>query len=158
MIGLEESDGGTKKQVSDNLGKVSGQLNAELSERLEKIWNDIYNDAIANCPVDTGSLVGTIKLDVDAGNLQASGAGIDIMSTGMSENIFNGTITAGDDAVVNPINKIPTSWYAIWVHDGHYTVDGVWVPEQPFLENALAAHEAELEQAMDEALKNIGAE
>jgi hypothetical protein len=158
MIGLEESDSGSKKKVSNELGGLGKRLNDDLKERLEAIWNAIYNDAVAECPVDTMSLVGTVKLIVDDSNIQASGAGVDIMSSGMSENIYNATIIAGDDAVINPKNHIPTSWYAIWVHDGHFTVDGAWVEGVPFLSDAVDKHIGELDEAIDDALKDIGGE
>ncbi|GEM_PF-1699953 len=158
MIGLEETDNGSKKKVSEELGGLGKKLNDDLRERLEKIWNDIYNDAVAECPVDTGSLVTSIKLVVDDSNLEGGGAGIDISSSGMSENVYNGTITAGDDAIINPKNGIPTSTYAIMVHDGHFTVDGTWVEGIPFLSDALDKHSAELEAAIDDAMKEVGAE
>lgn len=150
MIGIFESDGGTKKRTQKDLKDFMNKLTKDGKAGLEDVWGKIYEEVVANCPVDTMSLVGTIKL-VTGDTVGQQVPNSFISTTGMSETIFNGTITVGDDAVINPKNNIPTSWYAIWVHDGHFNRDGRWVEGIPFLSDAFDKYEAELNAVMAKA-------
>ncbi len=150
MIGLNETDNGTKRRLQSDLQSFHRKFDNETRMALEDVWQKIYEEAVANCPVDTMSLVGTIKLVTgDSAGQQIPTS--NIIASGMSMTLFNGTITVGDDAVVNPKNNIPTSWYAIWVHDGHFNRDGRWVNGQPFLSDAFDKYEAELNTALSKA-------
>lgn len=150
MIVLKETDNGTKSRLQSDLKEFHEKFNDEVRSALEDVWDKIYEEAVVNCPVDTMSLVGTIKL-VTGDVLGQQVSNSTIIGSGMSMTLFNGTILVGDDAVINPKNNIPTSWYAIWVHDGHFNRDGVWVEGQPFLSDAFDKYEAELNAVMAKA-------
>jgi hypothetical protein len=150
MIGIKETDNGTKRRTIGQIADFQKKFDNETRQGLENVWNKIYEDAVANCPVDTMSLVGTIKLVTgDKAGQQVLNS--TIIGSGMSQTVFNGTITVGDDAVINPKNGIPTSWYAIWVHDGHWDAGGKWVAGRPFLSDAFDKYEAELMAAIAKA-------
>lgn len=159
VIALDESDNGTKQGTADNLKKIPENINKDAKARLEDIWNTIYLEAVGNCPIDTGSLVSTIQLvtsDEDIGTWEG-----EAQPTGSAEKaiaFFNGTITAGSDSVINPKNGMPTSQYAAYVHDGHFDKSGRWIDEQPFLTDAFYNHLDELQEAVDEVIKEQGAE
>jgi len=162
VIGLEETDNGSKEKTQKEVKKFMDSISEEAKQRLEEVWNAIYNEAIANCPIDTGSLVGTIKLQTENEiSEEMQGVGGSYVMEGGGEkavSIFNGTITAGDDAVINPKNNMPTTVYAALVHDGHFDRAGNWIEGVFFLTDAIDAHELELEEAIDAALKSLGAE
>ena len=148
MIGIFESDGGTKKRTQNDLKDFMKKFTKESKQGLEDVWNKIYEDAVANCPVDTMSLVGTIRMVTDSSN-PSSGSSQAIGGqgpTGYSITIFNGAITVGDEAVINPKNGIATSVYASIVHDG-----SIYVAGRPFLTDAFLKYEQELYDAVAQA-------
>jgi hypothetical protein len=159
VVGIEESDGGTKNRTSEELEGISKAISEEAKSNLEAIWNQIYNDAIGLCPVDTGALVSSIKLETDEEVSEAVN-GVSFTMSGSGEkavSIFNGTITAGDESIINEKNKLPTIVYASFVHDGHFS-NGRYIEGTYFLTDAVDLHMADLEQAIDEALKSVGGE
>jgi len=143
-IVLVETDNGTKQLTIDKLKELRRKIPIEFEKALDMVWDKIFFTAIMLCPVDTGTLMSTIKVERGGG----------VMSGGFSNiraiTIFDSTIIAGDERVVNPKSGKPCI-YATWVHDGHFDRGGKWIPAQPFLTDALKAHEAELE----EAIKNV---
>jgi hypothetical protein len=124
------------------------RLTIEAKSELEKVWDKIYRETVSTCPFDTGTLVGTIKMATGS----KAGEQMDTSSSGLNKTIFNGTIVVGDDAVLHPNTGIPTSWYAIWVHDGSIYVDG-----RPFLTEAFLKYEQELEDAIKNAIDKSNA-
>jgi hypothetical protein len=157
VIGLKETDSGTKKKVQQEIGKYSDAIGLQANQEIEAIWNKIYNEAIALCPVDTGSLVSTIRLSTDnsnmGGNIMESGA-----FGGKAAMMFNGVIIAGDSSV-NPKNNNKTENYAALVHDGHVGANGSgWVMGVPFLTGALEKYENELMEAIQKATEKVGGE
>lgn len=151
MIGIEETDGGTKMRVGNRLKKDVESISDEVKSELEHIWSLIEQAAIDMCPVDTGALRSTIKTSEGGGE----GA---ISATSMtSSDIFNKSLIAGDDGVINWKSGKPTSMYAGFVHDGHTLRDGSMWEGVPFLVEALLAYEGELEAAVDRAVQNLQA-
>lgn len=148
MIGITESDNGGKTRTQQALKKVQEDLPEKIRARLNAVWDKIWNDAIMLCPVETGALASSIKV-IEGGMLGESGL-IKAFT------IFDKTIMAGDIIIVNPRSGMPTSEYALLVHDGHPTKSGGSVPAQPFLTDALAMNETELMAAVDDAMKLIG--
>jgi hypothetical protein len=137
------------------MGDIPLRINKKVKSRLEDVWHKIYEMAVMNCPVDTMTLVGTIRMitGLDAYGSSAMGGGAP--SGGYGVSMFNGTITVGD-STVNPKNRKTSAEYAALVHDGNATASGGWVPARPFLTDALAYYESELLEAIDEALRDEG--
>lgn len=148
MIGIFESDNGTKAECRKKLEKFQETLPEEIRKRLDMVWDKIWNDAIMLCPIETGALAASIK--VIEGGMGGFLGGI------VAFPIYDKTIVAGDIAVTNPKTNIPTSEYALLVHDGHPTKGGGFVSANPFLLDALRMNEAELMEAVDEAMKMAG--
>lgn len=148
MIGIFETDNGTKKKMQEQLGRLGLNITKSGKSELEKVWDKIYRETVATCPFDTGTLVGTIKMATGS----QIGEQMDTSTSGMNKTIFNGTIVVGDDAVFNPKNGIATSVYASIVHDGSIYVQG-----RPFLENAFLKYEKELYDAILKAVNTSSA-
>lgn len=145
MIGIEESDGGTKRKVGETMKKMEKDITEETKAELEAIWSLIEQAAIDLCPKDTGALASTVK--------SSEGGGEGTISA--STDIFNKSLIAGDDGVINPKTGKPTSAYAGLIHDGHAMRDGTMWEGVPFLVEALLMYEGELEAAVDKAVQNI---
>lgn len=147
MIGIEETDGGTKMRVGNRLKKDVESISDEVKSELEHIWSLIEQAAIDMCPVDTGALRSTIKT--------SEGGGEGAISA--TSDIINKSLIAGDDGVINWKSGKPTSLYAGFVHDGHALRDGSMWEGVPFLVEAILAYEGELEAAVDRAVQNLQA-
>ena len=150
MIGLSESDNGTKMGVRETVRKMSEELPEEVREELDAIWKLIEEAGIDLCPKDTGALASTVK------STESEGGAISATSL-TSEDIFNKTLIAGDDSVINYKTGKATSEYAGWVHDGHMMRDGTFWEGVPFLVEALLMYENELEAAVDRAMQKVQA-
>lgn len=148
MIGIFESDDGTKAECQKKLERFQEQLPEEIRKKLNAVWEKIWMDAIMLCPIETGALAASIK--IIEGGIGGLMGGIAALA------VYDKTIVAGDITVENPKTGIPTSEYALLVHDGHPTKGGGFVPANPFLLDALRMNEAELMEAVDEAMKMAG--
>lgn len=147
MIGIEETDNGTKQKVGIRLKKDMESISDEVKNELEHIWSLIEQAAIDMCPVDTGALRSTIK------TIEGGGEG----AISATSDIINKSLIAGDDGVINWKTQKPTSMYAGFVHDGHALRDGSMWEGIPFLVEAILAYEGELEAAVDRAVQNLQA-
>lgn len=139
---------------------IPNQITEAARNRIEEVWTKIYEMALSLCPVDTGSLVSTIRLisggDLTENSGETIGGGLPMVGEGAS--IYNGIITVGDPTVVNPKNHQPTSVYANMVHDGHFNSGGGYIQGVPFLTDAIDAYEGELMEAIEDALHEAGVE
>jgi hypothetical protein len=140
MEGTEKATEQLKKDIEE--GKA-------ISYELAKIWEKIRADAFFECPKDTGSLAQTIRVVKTSINSMESG-----ISPIKSITIFNRAIVAGDLMKINPKTKGPVD-YAGFVHDG-YIKSGNVHNGRPFLTNALARNDEELNKAVDRALIKLG--
>ena len=148
MVLIKESDGGTKKLVIKKLEEFRRELSPKLHMELDRVWNQVWMDAIDMCPVITGTLVSTIKI--------VEGGLGGIVSGGIKQlMVIDKTIMAGDVNLINPKSGMPCI-YAILVHDGHRTRSGSWVAGQPFLADAIMKNEAAIMAACNKALKELG--
>lgn len=147
-IVLSETDNGTKREVVEALKKYDKKLSKTVADRLEQVWDQILWDAIMECPIVTGTLVSTIKI--------VEGAFGDMMGTHIAaRTVFDRSIVAGDETIINPRTGQPCI-YAQWVHDGHsQSGTGRWIAGHPFLEIALDMNMAELETAIEAAMKEM---
>lgn len=143
---IRESDGGTKRKVIEKTKEIPKNISEDLEKALDEIWDKIFQQAIMDCPFDTGALMSSIQITKGSTSGLAGGAIKEVT-------VFDSTISAGDPAIINPKSGMPTSEYARFVHDGHFSQAGHWVPEQPFLENAVAMYEQELNDAIERVMK-----
>ena len=154
---VTESDNGTKQKVMDNLNDINEELPSAIMQELDAIWMAIWMDAIAfsSKTMDTGALAASINV-IEGGMGEGGGMGLSRTPRQPVGNwIFDRSITAGDVSVVNPKTGKTTAMYADWVHDGHAMRDGTFWQGNPFLTDALDAHEAELEAAVEKAMKEM---
>ena len=158
MIGIEEDDNGSKKALADSLSASQTQLVEDAQSKLDEVWDKIYETALMLCPVDTGTLLSTIKIvQGDSGTPEGSSYTPEGSGGEEAITIYDSTIMAGDESVINPKSGMPCI-YAQWVHDGHLTRGGTITEPQPFLEDAILEHEAELDEAINDMMDAIGAE
>ena len=157
-MAISESDNGTKQEVMETIGNVEKELPQEIADELARIWYEIWMDAIAFCEktMDTGALASSINV-IEGGMVVGGGMGLSRTARQPIGNwIFDRSIIAGDETIINPKTGKSTALYAEWIHDGHLMKDGVFWEGNPFLQDALDAHEAELEAAVDKAMRELG--
>jgi hypothetical protein len=150
MIGILESDKGSKGKVAKKLEEDNKKLNKDIQGSLDEVWDKIFEAAIMLCPIDSGTLLSTIRIVKNSPDILLSGG---IGGFPKAITIYDSTIIAGDEAVTRP-DGYPCI-YAQWVHDGHFTPWGTWVPPQPFLTDAILMYEKELEDAVIRVIKAI---
>lgn len=153
-----ESDNGTKQMVMDTIQSISEELPEGVATELDRVWWAIWMDAIAFCSktMDTGALASSINV-VEGGMVVQGGMGMSRTPREPVGNwIFDRSIVAGDVTVINPKTGKPTALYADWIHDGHAMRDGTFWEGNPFLTDALAAHEEELNAATEKAMRELG--
>ena len=147
---ISESDGGTKKKLKKEIKKFKGGVKDGVAIELEKVMRKIRDDAVAICPKETGSLASTIRIaSIPTGMMTGAWSRIkEIM-------LFDKSIIAGDITKINPKSGRPVD-YASWVHNGHVMRDGRFWSGVPFLTEAIAMNEKELNDAINRALKKLG--
>lgn len=155
VVAIKEDDAGTKKSLEDALKRLQRGIEEgkEIRDELDTVWKKIRDDAKSFCRAmayDTGTLWGTIRISSVPSGMMLGG-----FSKIKSIMIFDKAIIAGDITKINPKSKKPCD-YAMWVHDGHRDKLGKMVPPKPFLTEALAKNETELNKAIDRALKKLG--
>jgi len=151
MAYIYKEDKNSNKDTQDALKKFEKDIQEgkEIELELGRVWEKIKSDAYMNCPKDTWSLAETIKVVKTPINTMTSG-----VSAVKSITIFDRTITAGDLLKINPKTKRPVD-YAVLIHDG-YIRNGKVYNGRPFLTNALASNEEELDKAVNRALAKLG--
>lgn len=162
MVVVYEDDDGTKGATIAQTNEVMDGVIEDAQTRLDAVWDKIFETAIMLCPIDTGTLVQTIRIEKGFGQGESGVEGADIESFSTpaaggsikSVIVYDSTIIAGDENVFKP-NGQPCI-YASWVHDGHYSQAGQWVEGQPFLEEAIMEHIDELDEAVQQALESQG--
>jgi len=147
MMSTSISDDGTILDTELSLQEIRDNIEAEVALELEAIWEQIKDLAIELCPKETGALASSIMTEDEGG----SGA-INVMGG----EFYSSSISAGSEAIVNPITGKSTAEYALFVHDGHAMPDGMFYEGVAFLADAVAAYEAELEACVDKAMTENG--
>lgn len=161
-----ESDNGTKDAVIVTTKQMAKDIPMQFASELDEVWWAILMDAIEFCSktLDTGALASSIR--VTEGSEMMSGATFNgpagtgparqpVVQGTSSGTIFDRSIIAGDASVINPKTGIGTDVYAEWIHDGHMMRDGTFWEGNPFLTDAMSAHEVELMSALDKAQKEL---
>lgn len=123
------------------LEEIRDGLCEEISNELDSIMLQIQQLAIELCPKDSGALASSISL---TGGAISSGS-----------DFYEGSIYAGSPDIANK-EGVATSEYALFVHDGHVLRNGDFYSGVPFLTDAIAAFENELEACVEKALRELG--
>lgn len=143
------SDDGSMQDVEMSLQEIRDNIAQQVALELDIIWEQIKDLAIELCPKETGALASSVEIENEGG----SGA---IMVSGISGGEFyNSSIFAGNFATSNAQGE-PTALYALFVHDGHAMPDGSFYEGVPFLEDAVAAYQNELDSCVDRAMSENG--
>ena len=124
----------------------------EFEKSFKEYFRVLLERARSHCPVDTGTLRRTIRLEDEP----KGGGGLGGKIHGEVERRagFGKRITAGGMLINPKTGRICD--YATFVHDGHYTVKGNFVPARPFLDEALRDADQFLIKCADKYLKKIG--
>ena len=147
---VEETKGmGTTEKSLEQL-KRDIQEGKEIEQELARVWEKIRMDAYIDCPKDTGALSETIRV-VKTPLTSLTGN----ISPVKSITVFDRTIIAGDLMRLNRKTKGPVD-YAGFVHDGYVMRNGLIYNGRPFLTNALAKNDEELNAAINRALVKLG--
>jgi hypothetical protein len=151
-----EDDDGTKTALIEWAQEAPSEVD-KLRDRLGDVWDKILEEAIMTCPIDTGTLMSTIKLidnsgaEADDSFAGASYTAADGPSGNKTVTVYDCSIQAGDEnAFRKP--KEPCI-YAQWVHDGHGNV-----PARPWLAEAVDKYADELDAAIDDVVEAMGAQ
>jgi len=109
-------------------------------------WEKVKETAKALCPIDTGTLMMTIRIEP---------AGVTIgfyyeKVMGPEHELINSQIVAGGIMVNPKTGRIVD--YAQAVHDGHFTRSGRYIPENPFIRDAVNIHINELYQILGDSV------
>jgi hypothetical protein len=140
-VTIDENFHQQKHYAMAELAQIRDGLEDELRAELDAVMQKILATAIDLCPKDSGALASSINLD--SGTIEAG-------------DFYGNSIYAGDPNITNPKTGKSTNTYAQLVHDGHVMRDGSFYEGVPFLTEALLTYEAELESAVDRALKELG--
>lgn len=120
----------------------------------QKYFEILLNAAKNKCPVDTGALKASIRLEEWEAGLSLP-SGIHGGGEVVKEASFGKRIVAGG-LTVNP-KTLKEVDYAQFVHDGHFNwKTGKFVPPQPFLDEAMREAEAFLDECAEQWGKNVG--
>lgn len=154
MVAITESDNGTKRAAMAALIRLKRDIDdgRDFRTELDIVWQKIKRDAEAMCPKgdDSGLLASTIRVTkVPMGRIVGNWSRIKDIT------LFDRSIIAGDITKTTKSGR-PCD-YAAWVHDGHKMKDGRMYAGIPFLTQALAQNEQELNKAIERALKKLGA-
>ncbi|MGA2522912.1 MAG: HK97 gp10 family phage protein [Candidatus Bathyarchaeia archaeon] len=132
----------SENAVMNQLQSINDDLEGAVSAELDAVMQKVLAAAIDLCPKDTGALASSINLEGGA------------ISAG--SDFYEANIYAGSEDVINPKTFVPTSQYAMLVHDGHVSRDGKTMYEGvPFLTEALLMYEEELENAVGKAMQEL---
>lgn len=150
-MAVEITFDGTIDRTIAECEMIPADLIAQIQIELDAIWEKIRDLAIEMCPKDTGALASSIEIESEGG----SGA-IGVSGISADGDFYSNTIFAGNDEVVNPKTGKPTSFYALFVHDGHAMPNGDIYEGVPFLTEAIDAYQSELDNVVDTAMNELG--
>jgi len=142
------SDDGSFENVELSLQEIRDNIEQQIALELDIIWEQIRDLAIEICPKETGALASSIEIENEGGS---GSIGVSGISGG---EFYSSSIYAGNESVVNPVTGKTTAEYALFVHDGHAMPNGMFYEGVPFLADAVAAFQAELDACVDKAMSD----
>lgn len=148
---MEETDMGSKGRAQTACKEFPMELSAETSWRLRVWWEKVLMTAKALCPIDTGTLSTSGRIETMSGPTEGGALGeFYEKAMGFDNELINSMIVFGG-LLINPKTGRICD-YAQAVHDGHFTVNGRWIPPRPFIEMAINIHIAELESIIGKSV------
>lgn len=148
-VAFVETDYGSKGRAKAAAKGFSIEVTKEAKWRLKAWWFRVKETARALCPVDTGTLQATIRIQ-EKGLAMEGGYPFEVVYAPQNELISSEIIAGG--MLINPKTGRIVD-YAQAVHDGHFTRGGKFTPPQPFLQNAINLHIKELDKILGDAIK-----
>jgi len=154
FIDIIETDYGSKARAIKATKKFSKELTAKARWRLVYWWEEVLATARALCPVKTGTLQTTGRIEeIDP----SIGGYFEVGMTLEDTNMISKMIVFGG-MLINPDTGRLCD-YAQAVHDGHFTRSGRWIPPNPFIEMAIQIHMQELDvilgKSIDEVIETV---
>ena len=137
-----------EKKLAEDLRKAQRVVNRKFREELKRWWRKVKDTAYQLCPKDTGTLAKTIRVR----RIQECSEHIGLEAE-KAIVVLDTMIVAGGMLVNPKTGRICD--YATYVHDGHRTPSGGFVPPRPFLTDAIAKHLPELRKILDEIFKGV---
>lgn len=145
---INETDMGSKARAKKACDELPASITKETRWQLRAWWERVLATARLLCPIDTGTLMSTIRIQERMAAM-TEGYPFEVVYTPKNE-IISSEIVAGG-LMVNPKTGRICD-YAQAVHDGHFTRSGRWIPPQPFIQDAINIHINELEHIINRAL------
>jgi len=142
VLKIMYEDFGTIQDTKDAINRICQMKPQWFKVMVDQIMNIVADFARAFCPIDTGALVSTIRVETPRA---ISEIPVLVKAIGPDVQSIQKTVVAGDEMVD----------YALYVHDGHVAKNGTWVPPQPFLTDAWMASQPEIERLIFNYLAEI---
>jgi len=156
FIRFTETDYGSKRRAKKATEEYSKRLTMEGKWRLKAWWYEVLGTAQMLClayAFDTGTLWESIR--IEEGRPMPEGYPYEVAFASQNE-MINSMIIAGGIGINPKTGRVCD--YAQAVHDGHFSRSGAWIPEKPFLREAIERHMAELDKILDTCIKKVGRE
>lgn len=143
-----ETSFGTKQATVDKIDEINRLKGKKRQWLMYRYWLKVYENALRECPVDTGALRASIRISKSEGFGEKYEKAVHIKGADESWDYY---IIAGGGGIINPKHKKEVD-YALAVHDGFVDKGGMWHPGNPFLERAFNQAEEELNKSLNEYL------
>lgn len=143
-----------KQKIIEAAERAEEVSKKEFEKSFRVYFKTLLDFARQHCPVDTGTLRATIRLEDEPKG--GGGLGGRIHNEVERRAGFGKRIVAGGMFINPKTGRICD--YAMFVHDGHFTRTGSFVPPRPFLDQAIKEADAMLIKAADKYLAKIGKE
>lgn len=146
-----ETDFGSKGRAKKATERFPKRLTAEGKWRLKAWWLKVLGTAQMLClawAFDTGTLYSTIRIEEN--RPMPEGFPFEVAYASQNQ-MINSMIMAGGMAINPKTGRIVD--YAQAVHDGHFTTGGRWIPERPFLREAVNMHSTELDAILNKCVE-----
>jgi hypothetical protein len=144
---LDETDLGSKARARMACDELPNSIARETRWRLRLWWYQVLETAKALCPVDTGTLWLTIRVEEGT----PDSPNFEMIVALPQDTLINMSIVAGG-LLINPKTGRICD-YAQAVHEGHFIRSGNWIPPRPFLSDAMNMHQDELYRIIDRSME-----
>jgi len=141
--GLTETDFGSKGRAKTATERLAPEMSKEMKWRLRGWWERVKETARALCPVDTGTLRMTIRIEPKG--VSIGGAPTFMVVASPEHELINSQIVAGG-LLVNPKTGRIVD-YAQAVHDGTMRM-----MSRPFITDAVNLHINELNKILNDGI------
>lgn len=152
FIEITETDMGSKARAKKATERFPKELTAQTRWKLVYWWEQVLATAQALCPVKTGTLQATGRIEetdpsIGVGSYFERGMTIEDVNMISKMIVFGGMLVNPDTGRICD--------YAQAVHDGHFTRSGRWIPPNPFIEMAIQIHIQELYSILGKSVDDV---